>query len=73
MIKQIRVCDCCGKEVEPDEFFRVKVKSDAFITYANFDTIGANKQTFDICQLCVSKFKDYMRNKDRIKELLEDK
>ena len=65
MIKEARICDCCGKEVEPKEFYRVKVKSDAFVNYVNFDMIGANKQTFDICQQCVSEFLDYLRWKNK--------
>lgn len=69
MIGKKYFCDCCKKEViNPKEFYRVKVKSDAFINYASFDTIGAGKQTFDICQLCISRFKDYLRHKDRIGE-----
>ena len=66
MIAKKYFCDCCKREVvNPKDFYRVKIKSDAFVNYVNYDTLGANKQTFDICQQCVSEFLDYLRWKNK--------
>ena len=56
MEKTIMVCDICGEEVEPKQFYRVRVKSDAFINYANYDCFDADKRTIDICKNCVDDF-----------------
>lgn len=52
----IRECDICHREVTPEEFYRIKVRSSAFVNYCNFDTIGADKKTFDVCKDCIDKF-----------------
>lgn len=63
MIKTVQVCDICGREVSEKDFYSVKVKSQAFVNYANYDIIGANRQRFDICRNCVEHFIDYVRTR----------
>lgn len=53
MRKEILICDVCKRQVTPDRHFTFKVKSEAFVTYANYDTFGANKRKFDICKDCL--------------------
>lgn len=62
MIDKKYFCDCCCREVvNRKEFYRIKVKSEAFINYANFDSFGADKRTFDICKNCIEDFKKYIK------------
>lgn len=62
MIKEILVCDICGREVtNRKELYTVKVKSNAFIEYHNFDILGADKRKFDICSKCVENFKEFTK------------
>ena len=61
MISKKYFCDCCHREViNPKFFYRVKVKSDSFVNYANFDCIGADKMKFDICKNCIENFKRFI-------------
>ena len=61
MIDKKYFCDCCHQEViNRKEFYRVKVKSEAFINYANYDCFGAEKQKFDICRDCIDDFRQYI-------------
>ncbi len=62
MIKEILVCDICGREVtKRKELYTVKVKSSAFLNEANFDVLGANKRKIDICSKCVENFKEFTK------------
>lgn len=62
MIKEILVCDICGREVASrKELYTVKVKSFAFLNEANFDVLGANKRKFEICNKCVENFKEFTK------------
>lgn len=56
------VCDICGKKYTSKySLYRVKVKSDAFVTFANMDDcFGANRRKIDICDDCVRDFKDFV-------------
>lgn len=51
------VCDFCGRETEPIEFYKVKVKSNSFVNYVNFDSLMPERRTFDICRKCVEEFR----------------
>jgi hypothetical protein len=55
------VCDFCGKETESKDFYKVKVKSDSFVTYVNFDSLMPDRQSFDICRKCVEEFRNWQR------------
>lgn len=55
------VCDICGKKyTSKAALYTVKVKSDSFITFGNYDSIGANRRKIDICDDCVQDFKDFV-------------
>lgn len=55
------VCDICNKRYTSKySLYQVKVKSDAFVTFANMDGLGANKRKIDICEDCVQDFKDFV-------------
>lgn len=51
------VCDFCGKETESKDVYKVKVKSDSFVNYVNFDAMMPDRRTFDICRKCIEEFK----------------
>ena len=53
MKKEILICDVCKRQVTSDKHFAFKVKSEAFVTYVNYDIFGANKRKFDICEDCL--------------------
>ena len=53
MRKEILICDVCKRQVAPDKHFTIKVKSEAFVNYQNYDTFGANKRKLDICEDCL--------------------
>lgn len=61
MRKEILICDVCKRQVTADRHFTFKVKSEAFINYANFDTFGANKRKFDICEDCLEAIGEAVR------------
>ena len=61
MIGRKYLCDLCYQEVNPKDFYRVKVKSDAFVNYVNHDMTGANRDKFDICRDCILDFKEYVK------------
>ena len=50
-------CDLCGKEVDSmRDFFRIKVQSNSFINYANYDVCFSDRKKIDLCKDCVDKF-----------------
>lgn len=53
------ICDFCGKETDSRDFFKVKVISDSFITYVNFDSLFSNREKFDICKDCIEEFRKW--------------
>ena len=61
MRKEILICDVCKRQVTPDRHFTFKVKSEAFINYANYDTFGANKRKFDIYADCLEAIGEAVR------------
>lgn len=54
MLKQIRVCDCCGKELKKtSEIFHLDFKTDTFL-----DAAGSRDYNFkriDLCDDCAEK------------------
>ena len=50
---EILRCDVCKRQVTSDKHFAFKVKSEAFVTYVNYDIFGANKRKFDVCEDCL--------------------
>lgn len=65
MIKTQHICDCCQKPVlDSKNFYRIKVKSNAFVSWVNQEDFFADRQTFDICRNCINDFKEYI-NKTR--------
>ena len=54
-------CDICGEEKPEKELYRIKVKSASFINYVNYDEIFADRRTIDICDICVARFKDFVK------------
>ena len=61
MRKEILICDICHRQVTSSEHFAFKVKSEAFVTYANYDTFGANKRKFDVCKDCLEAIGESVR------------
>ena len=61
MRKEILICDICHRQVTPDRHFTFKVKSEAFVNYQNYDTFGANKRKFDICESCLEAIGEAVR------------
>ena len=61
MRKEILICDVCKRQVAPDKHFAFKVKSEAFVTYVNYDIFGANKRKFDICEDCLEAIGEVVR------------
>ena len=61
MRKEILICDVCKRQVTPDKHFAFKVKSEAFVNYQNYDTFGANKRKFDICEGCLEAIGEAVR------------
>lgn len=60
-------CDICLREVRSyNNIFRIKVRSGSFVDYCNFDSIGADKRTIDICDKCVARFKDFVRSEEKL-------
>ena len=57
-------CDICNELIDPSEIYHIKVKSLRFINYVNYDTIGANKKTIDICSSCIDNFKKFIMNNE---------
>ena len=52
-----QVCDFCGKETDHIEIYKVKVKSDSFVNYVNYDSWKPEHRTFDICRKCIEEFR----------------
>ena len=46
-------CDVCHCEKQSDEVFSIKVKSDFFVNYVNYDQLFANRKKWDICTYCI--------------------
>ena len=61
MRKEILICDVCKRQVTSDKHFAFKVKSEAFVTYVNYDIFGANKRKFDICEDCLKAIGEVVR------------
>ena len=61
MKKEILICDVCKRQVTSDKHFAFKVKSEAFVTYVNYDIFGANKRKFDICEDCLEAIGEAVR------------
>ena len=61
MRKEILICDVCKRQVTSDRLFTIKVKSEAFVNYKNYDTLGANKRKFDICEDCLEAIGEAVR------------
>ena len=58
---EILICDVCKRQVTSDKHFAFKVKSEAFVTYVNYDIFGANKRKFDICEDCLEAIGEAVR------------
>lgn len=60
MIKTVRICDVCGKEVQAEKFQRLTMSTKA---------VDIAKQGFmmekdvDICTDCIDKFKEFVKVK----------
>lgn len=65
MKKEVYICDLCKQERNKEDIYSIKVKSAKFITYMNYDEIGANKAWIDICKCCVKDFERFIKNYDR--------
>ena len=64
MVIKKRICDICGCEIiEPDNFFRFKVKSNSFITYENFDNWNPDVRRFDICRECLEELQKKLKER----------
>ena len=61
MRKEVLICDVCKRQLTPDRLFTFKVKSEAFVNYQNYDTFGANKRKFDICEDCLEAIGEAVR------------
>lgn len=60
MRKIVFECDLCGAQInDANSHYRIKVKSNAFITYSNYDCIGSDRRTVDICGCCIENIKKY--------------
>ena len=54
MLKQIRVCDCCGKELKKtSEIFHLDFKTDTFLDAAG--SRDYNFERIDLCANCIEK------------------
>ena len=61
MRKEVLICDICHRQVTSSEHFAFKVKSEAFVNYVNYETFGANKRKFDICEDCLKAIGEAVR------------
>lgn len=61
MIREIRTCDICGDRIDGTKYYKVKIRSDMFINYCNYDMIGSDKKTIDVCKNCTKLFFKFVR------------
>ena len=54
MLETKYYCDICDREIKSREKkYTIKVQSDAFVNYANFDTWRPDRKKWDICEDCL--------------------
>lgn len=64
MIKKKICCDICGRQVDyySSNYYRIKAKSNNFVTWVNYDDLFADRRTLDICKDCVEDCIEYIKN-----------
>lgn len=65
MVREIRTCDICGEQIEDGRYCEVKMRSSLFVNYCNYDIIGADKRTIDVCEDCTILFGRFVEDMKR--------
>ena len=66
MTKTVRVCDICNREIDDRfKFYRFKVQSPTFVTYANCNDWHPDIRKFDLCKDCMNEIALRIGNKKK--------
>lgn len=69
MTKTVRVCDICNREIDDCfKFYRFKVQSLTFVTYANCNDWRPDIKKFDICEDCMAEIALRIKSKEKLND-----